>query len=175
MQIMMHWLIAVYDGRPTAWQMLTEHWPYLKSTYQLRTEQMRIQMYHLRARCALTTLETAANPEPLRREAERIAKLLAREQAAWAKAESQIVRAGLAAWDGDRVKAAELLDIAARTLEALDLAQTGIPCRRQQGLLLGGDRGRSLVEAADAALAAQGVRDPEKWSRTWVTIPTRPS
>jgi hypothetical protein len=173
MQMMMDCLVELYEARPEAWALLQKYWPVFEDTYQLRVEQMRIQMFHLRARCALTALPTAANPAPLVTEIERMAKLLAREPAQWALAEAQIIRAGLASWRGETAAAADLLDSAARTLVALDLGQTGVPARRQQGMLLGHARGRTLVAEADAALAAQGVTNPERWSRTWVTIPTR--
>ena len=47
--------------------------------------------------------------------------------------------------------------------------------RRQQGVLMGGERGRALIEAADAQMFAQGCRAPEKIVRMWATIPVRPS
>ena len=175
MQIFMRYHIELYDQRPSAWQVVIETWPYLKATHQLRIEQMRIQMYHLRANCALTTLQTATQPAFYVKEAERMAALLAREQAPWAVAESQLIRAGLAAWHGDRLKAIELLDVAARTCESLELGQIAPAARRQQGILMGGERGRAQVEAADAFLASQGCRAPEKMMRMWATIPVRPS
>ncbi|MEO7132587.1 MAG: tetratricopeptide repeat protein, partial [Vicinamibacterales bacterium] len=175
MQIFMRYHIELYDQRPTVWQTVLETWPYLKSTHQLRIEQMRIQMYHLRANCALTMLNTAPDPAFYVKEAERIAALLAKEQAPWALAEAQMIRAGLAEWHGDRAKAIELLDTAARTLESLELGQIAPAARRQQGVLMGGERGRALVEAADAALSGQGIRAPEKIVRMWATIPVRPS
>ena len=136
---------------------------------------MRIQMYHLRANCALTMLATASDPGFFVKEAERIAALLAKEQASWAIAESQMIRAGLAEWHGDRPKAIELLDVASRTLESLQLGQIVPAARRQQGVLMGGERGRALIEAADAQMFAQGCRAPEKIVRMWATIPVRPS
>ncbi len=175
MQIFMRYHVELYEQRPTVWQTVTETWPYLKSTHQLRIEQMRIQMYHLRANCALTMLNTAPDPAFYVKEAERIAALLAKERASWAIAESQMIRAGLAEWHGDRPKAIELLDVASRTLESLELGQIAPAARRQQGVLMGGARGRALIEAADAQMSGQGCRAPEKIVRMWATIPVRPS
>jgi len=104
-------------------------------------------------------------------EAENVARRLEREHPPWAHAEAQLIRAGLAVWRGDRAVAADLLDAAARTFEAFGCGQFSTPAWRWQGKLIGGDRGRELVAAADEALAGQGIRNPEHWSRTWVTIP----
>jgi hypothetical protein len=175
MIIFMRYHIELYDQRPTAWQVVLDTWPYLKSTHQLRIEQMRIQMYHLRASCALTLLNTASEPAPFVKEAERIAGLLAKEQAPWAGAESQVIRAGLAAFHGDRARAVELLDVASRTFESLQLGQLSHSSRRQQGMLMGGERGRAIVEASDALMSGQGFRAPEKVARMWAPMPVRPS
>ena len=46
-----------------------------------------------------------------------------------------------------------------------------VSARRQRGRLLGGDEGRSLVESADASLAAQLVRNPERMAGMLVPLP----
>ena len=40
--------------------------------------------------------------------------------------------------------------------------------QRALGTLIGGDRGRSLIEGCDARLRAEGVVNPESWARIWI-------
>jgi hypothetical protein len=40
--------------------------------------------------------------------------------------------------------------------------------QRTLGKLIGGDRGRALIEGCDARLRAEGVLAPEKWARIWI-------
>ena len=54
MEFMQGTFIDLYAGEGVrAWDRLTEYWPELRASHLMRLEQMRIQMFHLRAACAI--------------------------------------------------------------------------------------------------------------------------
>ena len=54
MEHMQRTFIDLYQGDGIrAWEQLNAWWPELRAAHLLRLEQMRIQMFHLRAACAL--------------------------------------------------------------------------------------------------------------------------
>jgi serine/threonine protein kinase len=164
MQYMQDTFIDLYAGDGEgAWNRLNEWWPELRSSYLLRLEQMRIQMLHLRAVCAIQA-SVATRNAALLRVAEQDATRIERERAPWAEPEAQIIRASLAALRGDRTGAVELLDRAATRCEALDRRQFARPSRWQQGRLMAGDEGRRLTAAAESAMVEQGIRNPARWT-----------
>jgi eukaryotic-like serine/threonine-protein kinase len=164
MQYMQETFIDLYAGDGEgAWHRLNEWWPELRASYLLRLEQMRIQMLHLRAACAIQASIATRDPSLLR-VAEKDAGRMERERAPWALPEAQIIRASLAAQRGDRAGAAELLDRSASRCETLGRGQFARPARWQQGRLVGGDEGRRLTAAAESAMVEQGIRNPARWT-----------
>ena len=163
MEFMQGTFIDLYAGEGVrAWDRLTEYWPELRASHLMRLEQMRIQMFHLRAACAIQAAIVSRSEhlwESARRDAHRIAK----ERAPWAEPEAQTIFAALAAHRGDRSAAAGMLGRAAEQFEALGRGQFAYPTRWQQGRLTGGDEGRELTARAEAKMAAQGVRNPTPW------------
>ena len=163
MEFMQGTFIDLYAGEGVrAWDRLTEYWPELRASHLMRLEQMRIQMFHLRAACAIQAAIVSRSEhlwESARRDAHRIAK----ERAPWAEPEAQTIFAALAAHRGDRSGAAGMLGRAAEQFEALGRGQFAYPARWQQGRLTGGDDGRELTARAEAKMSAQGVRNPTPW------------
>jgi len=163
MEFMQGTFIDLYAGEGVrAWDRLTEYWPELRASHLMRLEQMRIQMFHLRAACAIQAAIVSRSEhlwESARRDAHRIAK----ERAPWAEPEAQTIFAALAAHRGDRSAAAGMLGRAAEQFEALGRGQFAYPTRWQQGRLTGGDEGRELTARAEAKMTAQGVRNPTPW------------
>ena len=123
------------DGK-RAWDRLNQWWPELRAAHLLRLEQMRIQMFHLRAACAIQAA-LATGSDRLLESARKDARRIARERAPWAEPEAKTILAALAARRGDRSGAAALLGQAADRFEALDRGQFAHPARWQQGRLLG--------------------------------------
>jgi tetratricopeptide (TPR) repeat protein len=163
MEHMQRTFIDLYEGDGTrAWERLNAWWPELRAAHLLRLEQMRIQMFHLRAACALRAA-AATGSDRFLDSALKDARRIAREPAPWAGPEAWTILAALAARQGDRLGAADLLGRAADRFEALDRGQFAHPARWQQGRLLGDQQGRRLTEAAEAKMAAQGIRNPERW------------
>ena len=162
--------IDLYDGdAAAAWQRLEEQWPRLTTSMLPRIQVLRAEATHLRARGALAASGSGPLPPSAREEmlaiAERSATRLARERMPWTEPLVPLVRAGVAARRGDAAGAAELLAAAATGLDAADMRLHAAAARRALGELVGGERGRKLVEDADALMRAQSVKQPERLAR----------
>jgi serine/threonine protein kinase len=165
-------LIDLYrdDGR-IAWAHFNEKWPALKKSLLLRVQQIRTFIYHTRARCALAAAPTSPDREALIRIAAHEARRLEREDARWANAFAQLIRAGLAIAEDDIVQAATRLKDAIVRLTDVDMNLYAACARRRLGELLGGDEGRGLIAEANAWMAAQNIRDTDRM--TMLHIPGR--
>src|SRR5712691_816976 len=90
------------------------------------------------------------------------ARTILREKTRWGDALALLLRAGAAATRGETEQALSLLEPAETGLAAADMALHAAVVRRRRGELLGGDAGRNLVAAADAWMASQTIRNPER-------------
>jgi hypothetical protein len=147
-------------GAAAAWARLTEGWPALQSSYLLRVQQVRIFLVHLRARCALAAAG-GSDSEGLLRSAARDARALRGERSRWALALAKLIDAGLARARGD-AGAAALFGEAGDLLQAVDMHLHAATARRRQGELMGGAQGQQIKDRAEAWMAGQGVRSPER-------------
>jgi serine/threonine protein kinase len=155
--------IELYRGDgPAAWAVIERHWPALAGSLLLRVQFVRVSMTALRARAALASASARSDPRPLTARAARDARRLARERVPWAIAHARLVEGLLEAARGRSEAAARALADAAARYDAAEMALCAAAARRRLGALLGGDEGRSLVQAADARMAAQGVRNPAR-------------
>jgi hypothetical protein len=98
-------------------------------------------------------------------QADRYARELRSQRAAWGEAVGLLVQAGSAATRGHREQALEAVTQAAARLDAVDMALFAVVARRARGELLGGETGRALVAEADAWMAAQSIRRPDRMAR----------
>jgi serine/threonine protein kinase len=156
-------VIDLYEGNgPAAWRRLTDSWPVLVRGHFLRVQQVRIFLTHLRARAALAAAAAAADPGPLLRAAEEEAGRLRRERMPWADALAQLVLAGVSLGRGDLEKARGLLRAAIAGCDATAMRLHAAAARRCLGRVLGGDEGPALVAEAEAWMAGQGIRNPER-------------
>jgi eukaryotic-like serine/threonine-protein kinase len=105
---------------------------------------------------------SATERRDLLRGAEKHAGTILREKTRWGDALAHSLRAGAAATRGETDRALDLLGLAEQGLTAADMALHAAVARRRRGALMGGDAGRVLVAAADAMMAAQGIRNPER-------------
>jgi len=157
--------ILLYRGESaTASNLVAATWPLYKQSKHLRVQLMRIQLRELRARCAIAMAVNSTNSEALLRSAERDARELNRERSPCASAYAQFIKAGVAVRRGDSLKAEGLLAKAATSFESVDMNLHAAVTRRRLGELIGGDRGRLLIEEADRWMAAQQIRDPARWA-----------
>jgi len=131
-----------------------------------------------RARRRVALGAAAATPEAVRAhldQADRYADDLLSQRAAWGEALGLLVRAGSAATRGRRERALEAVTQAAARLDAVDMALFAVAARRGQGELLGGEAGRALVAEADAWMAAQAIRRPDRMARMLAPGAWRPA
>lgn len=156
--------IALYrgDGR-RAHDDLTARWGALEASLLLEVQACRVQMLFLRGRAALAASRAPGSAaRALVRSASADAARIARERTAWGDAFAALLRAGVAAHGGSSDTVAAALDGAARALDATSMRLHAGAARRQLGQLRGGAEGRALVAEVDAAMAAQGIRNPSR-------------
>ena len=119
-----------------------------------------------RRRVALAAAATTpAERAPHLDQAERYARDLQSERTAWGNAFALLVRAGAAATRGHTERALADVTEAAARLAAADMALFAAAARRCRGELLGGEEGRALVAEADAWMAAQSIKRPDRMTR----------
>jgi hypothetical protein len=164
--------IRLYRGDDVgAWDFVSMHYaPSLVQSYLKRLQKIRVFFYERRARCALAAAQTAADPGPLVRSAERDAWRLGRERVAWSGALAYPIRAGVAAARGDRSGAANLFADAVTHLEAVDMNLYAAASRRRLGELLGGAEGQAQVERADSWMRQQTIRDPARMANVFAAV-----
>jgi hypothetical protein len=160
--------IALYCGEGTeALGLLAELWPTLERSQTRRVQQNRILALWSRARSALSVVakprRAEGDPESLLRLADADARAVLSENSRWGLVLGSLIEAGVQACRRQRDAALAALD---RGETALDSAQmrgvVAATLRRRRGELLGGARGASERDAADASLRAEGIRDPER-------------
>jgi hypothetical protein len=148
-----------------ALELVNESWPALvRSGMLIFSKNMRAGHLHVRgcAHLAAAAAATGARREELLRAVERDARMIGETRMTARAAYGTCLRAGAAAGRGERERARELLVEAAAGLERAEMALLAVACRRRLGELLGGEEGSALVAAADAAMAAQGIRNPAR-------------
>ena len=143
----------LYEGNGVAaMERLAAGWSAVERSLFMRVQVIRVEALHLRGRAAL--MASAAGPEgaALRRKALEDARRLEKEGVPWATAFATLLRAGVAAKEGDRARAASLVAGAVPQFAALDMQLWEHAARRVHGEL----------EVADAWMARQHIRRPEK-------------
>jgi hypothetical protein len=95
-------------------------------------------------------------------EVESIAKRLRRERRTWVIGMAALLEGAAAAMRGDSARAAELLEVAAGTLDRADMRLHAALARRERGRLIGGDEGRTLLSEAHSWLVDHRVKSPAR-------------
>ncbi len=158
---------AIYRGEPIgAREQLENQWQQLKRSRLLRFQLYRVEALHVRARSALALTvqraETDHRSEALLRSVNADANRIEREVAPWASPLAGLLRAGLAAARRNDAEVSRLLLVAEDEFRRLDMALYAAVAQRRRGELLGGDQGKALAAAADAWMAAQDIKNPER-------------
>jgi hypothetical protein len=153
--------ISLYRGDTTAaWKRLKREWPRVLSSMSFQVQNFGVTLRHLRARCALALVTTTgASPPPSRAKREallyiarRDARLLAKEDVAWAPALALSLEGGIAAATGRREKALGELAAAAKAFRAVDMTLHAAAADHERSRLLGNDLGRDLLRSAEATM-----------------------
>ncbi|MBV8077052.1 MAG: hypothetical protein JO284_11670, partial [Planctomycetaceae bacterium] len=145
-----------------AWRRITETAPGLSSSFLLRIQQVRADVLQHGGRCAIAMAATAADPKQFLRQAADYARRLERERLPSTDALARLIRAGAASVRRDTDRAVRFLTGAAEGFEAIGMELFAAATRRQLGRLLGGAEGRTLIARADAWMAGQAIRRPDR-------------
>jgi serine/threonine protein kinase len=165
-------ITALYRGDgDQAWRLIVENDRTLKRTLLTRIQLVRIETAFLRGRCALAAL-TADRSTPLADAdrqrfvsiAQREARRLSRERMPWSDGFSLLLDAAVAYQNGRGELAEQRLAEAGDAFDRVDMKLYWASARRRLGLLQG-ERGRNLVESAEAWMASQAIRNPPAMTR----------
>jgi hypothetical protein len=160
--------IKLYGGGGrAAWDFLSKFWPAYQRSLLKRTQIIRIDMLNLRALGAMAAAATDPTPAAFLRSAAADARRLESEGTPLADAHARSIRAALAAAQGDRGAAAELLAQATTLFDAADMGLHAAALRHRLGRLVGGGRGRELTEQATRWMEGQGIRRPDRMAATF--------
>jgi hypothetical protein len=151
------------DGR-AALARLSGGWKALQESLLLRIQHERIAVVELRARSALAAADGPDRESQLA-SAERDARRIEHERSSTLAAPmSHLIRAGVAAARHDLHQAERLAAAAASEFAAIDMQLHAAIARRRYGELRRGPDGRALVDAANAWMLEQGIRNPARMS-----------
>ncbi|MCX4239288.1 serine/threonine-protein kinase [Paraliomyxa miuraensis] len=157
--------IERYAGRGEAsWEPFERHYRAIERSLMLQRPPLRIFMLHDRGGAAMLAAQQSHGAARRRylRLATKVAARLAREPGPWGVAMGAPIVAALRAAMGDLEAARTVLEHSVPAFEDLGMQLHARACARRLGELLGGDEGRARIEAADAAVASEGVVDPER-------------
>jgi hypothetical protein len=137
-------------------------WPDLERSLLLRVPLVRAEIFHLRARAALSAAARSSSKKDrsaLLTAATRDAKHVLATRATWAIPLGELALAGVAIVREDMTRSRDHLTAAARGFEAGDMMVYAAVARRRLAELGAGD-----LAAADRMLAARAVRHPARLS-----------
>ena len=157
--------LHLYGGDAEAgWRALVARWPAMKAAQILRISLIHDEALHLRARLAIAAARAGGPERDARwREAARDAARVARAHEPPIAALGELALAAVDHHRGDDARAATRLRAAAAAFAQADMATYAAAARAALGRVLGGDEGAGLIAAAEAALRAQTVAEPERW------------
>jgi serine/threonine protein kinase/tetratricopeptide (TPR) repeat protein len=165
-------ITALYRGDGDhAWRLIVENDRALKRNLLTSIQLVRIETAFLRGRCALAAL-TADRATPLadvERQrfvsiAQREARRISLERMPWSDGFSRLLDAAVAYQNGGVELAEQRLAEAADAFDRVDMKLYWAGARRRLGLLQG-ERGRDLVQSAEAWMASQSIRNPLAMTR----------
>jgi hypothetical protein len=161
--------IDLYLGQPTvAWARLAQAWPALRSSQLLRVQLFLAEALYLRARAAIAAARRGHDVPAMLRRADRDARRIAREKMPWCVSFDPLLRAGIAAVQGNTETAAHLLAKSVAGFEAAKMRLFAAAARRRLGETIGGDEGAGFIQEADSFMRRQSIRSPERMTNLLV-------
>ena len=159
---------ALYQGLPReALRRLEVGLPAVDRAHLLLRRSARVEILEIRGVASAAAAILEADPRlaaPLLRAAEADAARLEGEHLHAAAAPAALIRAGVAVARDRRDASLRLLRAAAAAYDAAEMKLHAASARHAEGRLLDGDEGHARVAAAEAALEAEGVREPTRWA-----------
>ncbi len=154
---------TMYRGEgEEGWIFLNYRWKELKKSQYLRVQFVRIEMWHLRARSALSTAAQASEKASLLRAAEKDARKIEKEKREYGDALALLIRAGIAATKGQKDLAIKLLEQAEEKCNKTDMYLFATAACYRKGQLMDNKEGAELVENACQWMKKQQIKCPEK-------------
>jgi eukaryotic-like serine/threonine-protein kinase len=160
--------IALYEGRGgAAWEAIEKRWPELQATHLLRVQFTRHEARHLRLRAALAAMAEGGLDSPAY---QRLKPLLLKELAAferekveWMSPLAQLIRAGLAALEGQREEAIKRLEKAIEGCDRHHLGIYGAAARMRLAGMKKQPSGREAAGREAGGLGEKGAKRPDRW------------
>ncbi|MCB9642611.1 MAG: protein kinase [Myxococcales bacterium] len=155
--------VALYQDLPfPLWDYINKQWGQIRRGLFLQIQFNRIELYHLRGRCALACAiqSSGSEREKFFREAIRCAKLIEREVVRWAFPWPLQLRAGHAFLNGSPEQGLQYLTAAEAHLEDTDTYAYTHATMLCRGLWLANDEGAKLAQTALTWMDSQNIRNP---------------
>jgi serine/threonine protein kinase/tetratricopeptide (TPR) repeat protein len=146
----------------TSWRRVQDTWPILKNSLLLRIQHVVADVMHISGRSAIAAAAAAKDPAALVKRADDYARKLDRLRIPWARAMAALIRAGGENVLGRPDRAIAGLTRAVELLETANCAHFAAAACRHLGRLQGGDEGRRHIEAADAWMKNQAIKNVER-------------
>jgi hypothetical protein len=134
----------------------------LRRSLLLRVQLVRFLCLQLRARSAICAARRHPEPWKLLAQARRDIKQLLREGVPAVTAWAHLLEACVTQAEGDSNSARRLLEHCIGELGSAELFMDRAAAQRRLGELIGGVRGDTLIQTADATLKKQRVQKPTK-------------
>ena len=158
----------LYEGRPEdAHKRVLEQWRPMRRALLTMVQSVRLHLWRMRGQTTLALAAASEADRPARlADVANAARQIERERAPWGNPFARMLRAGIAATQGDTARATALYAEAAREADAAEMALVAAVSRRCQGLQSGGDEGRKLVDDAEKWMRSVTVKSPERLAAT---------
>jgi hypothetical protein len=148
-----------------AWRRVSAAWPALTRTLLLHIQFVRIEASYLRARAALLNAARGHDVARFLSIARGDARRIGRFRLRWSDAVALLITAAVTYLEGRPGAAGEMLAAAVTAFERADMRSHAAAARRRLGGLQQDERGRALIDDADAWMAAHGIRNPARMTR----------
>jgi hypothetical protein len=157
--------IALYEGDgASAYERVARDTRSLRRSLLLQAQIIRGLTDFVRGRAALASAETSPSLRQARlREATRLARRLRGERMPWTSLLASLLDASVANARGDTPATIAALRACIDLAKRADMSMHGAAAARQLGALLG-EHGRALIAEADAAMAAEDILAPARWT-----------
>ncbi len=154
-------MIDLYLGEPkSALERIRDAWPKLSKSMLLRIQNVRVEATFLRARSAVASGEPG--------EALADAQRLEAEQVGWARGFGVVTRGLVAVGQGERSRAAQLLQAAIGLFEASDMRLFAAATRIRLAEVAPPGLAEASLKAGEAWMLAQGIKDPHAFAQMLV-------
>ena len=148
----------------SAWARLGAIWRAYARSMLLNVGMIRIHMHELRGRSALAMAERAVDPDIYLRQAKQNARSLDRERQPWALAHAHYLKAGIAACEGDTIRAVRELTLAVEDYDRAEMPLRAQILRYRLGEVQSDAETRELRDKAELWIKEQGIVSPARWA-----------